>query len=148
MTSRTPTICLNMIVKNEARIIQRLLDSVINLIDAYCICDTGSTDNTIETIETFFKTHNKSGIIIREPFKDFGYNRTFALKAVYKNMPEIDYILLMDADMVLTGNCLQDSNIEYFKRTLTHDYYHICQGSPNYYYKNVRIVKNNNLFSY
>jgi len=148
MASRTPTICLNMIVKNESRIIQRLLESVINLIDTYCICDTGSTDNTTEIIETFFSTHNKPGKIIREPFKDFGYNRTFALKAVYEHMPEIDYVLLMDADMVLTGNCLQDANIESFKQGLVCDHYHICQGDPKYYYKNVRIVRNNNLFSY
>ena len=48
-------IVLNMIVKNESKIIVRLLQSVYKLIDAYCICDTGSTDDTIEVIETFFK---------------------------------------------------------------------------------------------
>ena len=48
-------IVLNMIVKNESKIIVRLLQSVYKLIDAYCICDTGSTDDTIEVIETFLK---------------------------------------------------------------------------------------------
>ena len=43
----TPKICLNMIVKNESRVIIRLLDSVVKILDGYCICDTGSTDNTI-----------------------------------------------------------------------------------------------------
>jgi glycosyltransferase involved in cell wall biosynthesis len=42
------TICLNMIVKNESKIITRLLESVSPIIDCYCICDTGSTDNTIQ----------------------------------------------------------------------------------------------------
>jgi len=37
------TICLNMIVKNESKIIKRLFDSVLSIIDCYCICDTGST---------------------------------------------------------------------------------------------------------
>ena len=46
-----PTLCLNMIVKNESKIITRLLESVLPIIDTYCICDTGSTDNTIEVIE-------------------------------------------------------------------------------------------------
>ena len=41
-----PTICLNMIVKNESAIIERLFDSVLHILDTYCICDTGSTDNT------------------------------------------------------------------------------------------------------
>ena len=49
-----PKICLNMIVKNESRVIERLLRSVLPLIDTYCICDTGSTDNTVEIIKTFF----------------------------------------------------------------------------------------------
>ena len=40
------TLCLNMIVKNEGKIITRLFNSVIDIIDTYCICDTGSTDNT------------------------------------------------------------------------------------------------------
>ena len=45
-----PKVCLNMIVKNESRIILRLLESVAPVIDAYCICDTGSTDNTVELL--------------------------------------------------------------------------------------------------
>ena len=55
--SKTPKLYLNMIVKNESRVILRLLESVYKLIDGYCICDTGSTDNTVELIEEFFKTH-------------------------------------------------------------------------------------------
>jgi glycosyltransferase involved in cell wall biosynthesis len=76
-----PTICLNMIVKNESRVIERLLTSVAPLIDAYCICDTGSTDNTIEIIESFMTKRKIPGKIVHEPFRDFGYNRTFAAKA-------------------------------------------------------------------
>ena len=39
-----------MIVKNESRIIKRCLDSVLPLIDSYCIIDTGSTDGTQQII--------------------------------------------------------------------------------------------------
>jgi len=139
-----PKLCLNMIVKNESKVILRLLESVIALIDGYCICDTGSTDNTIEIIETFFKTKGISGKIIREPFRDFGYNRTFALNAC-KDIQNMDYLLLLDADMVLSGNL--ESPIE-FKKGLKADCYHICQGSLQYYYKNVRIIKNYKDYSY
>ena len=52
------TICLNMIVKNESKIITRLFDSVLPIIDCYCICDTGSTDNTKEMITNYFKEKN------------------------------------------------------------------------------------------
>ena len=81
MSSNNPTLCLNMIVKNESSIITRLLDSVLPIIDSYCICDTGCTDNTIEVMRTFFEKHNKKGKFVNEPFRDFGYNRSFALKA-------------------------------------------------------------------
>ena len=59
-----PKICLNMIVKNESTIIIRLLESVTPLIDSYCICDTGSTDNTITLIKEYCKSKNITGKII------------------------------------------------------------------------------------
>jgi len=137
-------ICLNMIVKNESRVILRLLQSVIPLIDTYCICDTGSTDNTVELIQTFFDEHGIKGQIIYEGFKDFGYNRTFALNAC-DQIENIDYVLLLDADMFLTGSSLiSDCNIQEFKTTLMNENngaIHLLQGSDTHYYKNVRFVK-------
>jgi len=62
------TICLNMIVKNESKIITRLLESVSPIIDCYCICDTGSTDNTIQIIQDFFKEKNIPGKIVQKDF--------------------------------------------------------------------------------
>ena len=35
--NENPTLCLNMIVKNESKIITRLLESVLPVIDSYCI---------------------------------------------------------------------------------------------------------------
>ena len=134
-----PKLCLNMIVKNESRVILRLLESVIPVIDTYCICDTGSTDNTIELIETFFKERNISGKIVREPFRDFGYNRSFALSEC-SSMPDVDYILLMDADMILTGSFSQNPTL--LKQRLVEDVYCLFQGNSRFFYKNARIVKN------
>lgn len=136
---KTPTICLNMIVKNESKIIFRLFDSVINLIDTYCICDTGSTDNTVQMIEDYFREKNITGKIVYEPFQNFCHNRNFALQACL-NMS--DYVLLMDADMVLEVK-------EFNKATMwQHDSYNILQGCESFYYQNLRIVKNNGLYKY
>ena len=143
--NETPKICLNMIVKNESKVILRLLNSVLPLIDSYCICDTGSTDNTVELIETFFKENNKPGRIVREPFRDFGYNRTFALNSCV-GMPNADYLLLLDADMVLSINpklCPKN-----FRKALDKDAYYVFQGSEAFFYKNVRILRNNPEYSY
>jgi tetratricopeptide (TPR) repeat protein len=135
-----PKLCLNMIVKNENKIITRLFDSLKDIIDCYCICDTGSTDNTVELIEAYFASNNIPGKIIKEPFKNFEYNRTFALQAC-KGM-DADYILLLDADMILKKGSEFD-NIK-FKLSLSKgDVFYMFQGSESFYYKNARIVKNN-----
>ena len=134
-----------MIVKNESKVIKRLLDSVQPLIDSYCICDTGSTDNTIEIIEAFSREYNIPGKIVQEPFQDFGYNRTFALnQCIY--MGDADYLLLMDADMILKIDPM--FSISQLKESMTGDAYHIFQGSDAFFYKNVRILKNKPGFSY
>jgi tetratricopeptide (TPR) repeat protein len=145
ISNSSPSLCLNMIVKNESRIITRLLKSVVGIIDTYCICDTGSTDNTIEIITDFFNKSGISGKIVREPFRDFGYNRTFALNAC-NDMLNVDYILLLDADMVFELN--PDISPNVFKNMLKDDSYCIFQGSKNFYYKNTRIVKNRKNITY
>lgn len=140
-----PTLCLNMIVKNEGSIITRLFESVAPYIDSYCICDTGSTDNTIEIIETFFKEKGIPGKVVQEPFRDFGYNRTFALKSC-ENMEKADYLLLLDADMIfhVSPNIHTADEITAFKKLLlTGDTFYIFQGNDQFYYKNTRITKNN-----
>ena len=134
-----PKLCLNMIVKNESKIIVRLLDSVIDLIDGYCICDTGSSDNTILIIEEYFRDKNKEGKVFQEAFQDFGYNRTVALRECY-NMGNMDYILLLDADMKLIINI---PDVLSFKKSLTKYAYYITQGNDSFYNTNIRIVRNN-----
>ena len=126
-----PTICLNMIVKNESKIITRLLQSVLPVIDTFCICDTGSTDNTKEIIEKFFEKHNILGKVIFKEFVNFGYNRTYALEQA-KDMA--DYLLFLDADMILKIGPKFDKN------KFTKDVYSIYQGNDNFRYANTRIT--------
>ena len=136
---KTPTLCLNMIVKNESRIITRLLESVVSVIDCYCICDTGSSDNTCELIIDYFGEHKINGKIIKENFQNFEYNRNFSLNSC---IGMSDYILLLDADMILDIRNF-DKNI-----LLYADDFSILQGSTDFYYKNTRIVRNNGLYNY
>ena len=133
-----PTICLNMIVKNESKIIIRLLESVLPIIDSYCICDTGSTDNTMELITTFFNTKGIHGKIVKDVFRDFGYNRSCAMNAAV-DVKNSDYLLLLDADMIFSMNI---DVLDFKKKILSHDAFNIFQGSPKFYYKNARIIKN------
>ena len=126
------TICLNMIVKNESRIIVRLLKSVLPIIDTYIICDTGSTDNTPDIIQNFFKNTGITGEIIYEPFKDFGYNRTIALKAA---RGKATYALLLDADMIF------NIGITFDKQKLRAGQYLVLQKCGALSYYNTRLVK-------
>lgn len=127
------TICLNMIVKNESAIITRLLESVLPIIDTFVICDTGSTDNTPDIIKTFFDQKGIKGTITHEPFANFGYNRTVALRQASES--RATYALLLDADMVL-----EISN-NFDKQLLLMDAYMLLQKSGDLEYWNTRLIK-------
>jgi glycosyltransferase involved in cell wall biosynthesis len=91
------TICLVMIVRNEAAVIRRCLDSVSGIIHYWVICDTGSSDDTTRMIREALK--EIPGELHETPWVDFGHNRTLALKHA---RGKADYHLLIDADMTVS----------------------------------------------
>lgn len=88
---------LAMIVKDEAHVITRALDSVRNFVDYYCICDTGSSDDTVQIVENYFRDNNLKGVVHKHAWQNFGHNRTLALRQCE---PYCDYVLHLDADEV------------------------------------------------
>ena len=90
------SICLNMIVKNEAHVIRRCLDSVRPLITTWCIVDTGSTDGTQELIRDLMK--DLPGQLHQSDWKGFGASRT---EAVHHARGQADYLFFIDADAEL-----------------------------------------------
>ena len=132
-------LCLNCIVKNEEKTIVRMLESVIDKIDMFCICDTGSTDRTMEVIIEYFST--KTGIVGKlysQNFVDFEKNRNEALEMAKSMKP--DYILFLDADMELVGN------IE--KEELLDDFYYLTQKTSEMDTRNIRIIRAKKDFYY
>jgi len=97
----TAKLCLNMIVKNEAAILERCLSAVAPWIDAWVIADTGSDDRTPELVERFFASRAIPGELHRIEFRDFGYARNRALDLARASPLRFDYLLLADADMEL-----------------------------------------------
>ncbi len=87
------SICLNMIVKNEAHVIRRALDSVRPLISRWCILDTGSTDGTQDIIREHLK--DLPGELHESPWKGFGASRSEAIELA---RGQADYLLFNDAD--------------------------------------------------
>lgn len=109
-----PRIGLAMIVRNESRVIERCLGSVRPLIDTWTIIDTGSTDDTIERVEGALA--GIPGRAHSRPWVDFATNRNELLELA---RPTADYLLLLDADMVV--RILQDNPLA----TLTEPVYDI-----------------------
>jgi glycosyltransferase involved in cell wall biosynthesis len=98
-----PTICLNMIVKNESHIIKNTLENLCNKIkfSYWVICDTGSTDNTREIISDFFINKDIPGELHNHEWKNFAHNRTIALNEAFN---KTDLLFIFDADDELHGN--------------------------------------------
>lgn len=140
-TKSGQTICLNMIVKNESHIIGKTLDNLTSHFNFsyWVISDTGSTDNTVEIIETFFKTKHIPGIIHHDEWSNFGYNRTLALNHAYKKS---DYVLVFDADDEIEGKLL-------LPEKLTHDAYSLTFGSLNgFSYHRPLLINNHKKWQY
>lgn len=79
------------IVKDEAALLPRMLESVRGLVDEIVVADTGSTDGTREVARRF------DAIVVEHPFRDdFSAARNAALDAATG-----DWILVLDADEVL-----------------------------------------------
>jgi glycosyltransferase involved in cell wall biosynthesis len=99
LEATNPTICLNMIVKDESAAIIRCLESVKPFIDYWVIVDTGSTDGTQALIQKSMK--DIPGELHERPWVNFGHNRQEAL-TLAKN--KSDYLLFIDADEIIKGN--------------------------------------------
>ena len=125
-------ICLNMIVKNEAKIIERCLTSVLPFIDMWCIVDTGSTDDTVSVIKRFFATRSVPGKIVHGTFKNYAQARNDALQAA-RAVPGWDYALLIDADMTAKGSLN--------KAELKASAYLVVQYASDLDYPNTRLVR-------
>ncbi|WP_406173020.1 glycosyltransferase [Streptomyces sp. NBC_00996] len=90
------TVCLSMIVKDEAPVIRRCLESVRPLIDTWVIVDTGSTDGTQDVIRDVYS--DLPGELYERPWKGFDGSRTEAIELARTGA---DYLLFMDADDVM-----------------------------------------------
>lgn len=130
-----PKLILCQIVKNESKIIERCLRSVVDKIDYWVICDTGSTDDTVERIEAFFKTKSIPGKVEHTTFENFSQARNEALSVASKAGEPGDYILLIDADMEVQGSI--------DKSHLTEPAYRLKQDDGKLVYWNTRLVRIN-----
>ncbi|MGW7330535.1 glycosyltransferase [Streptomyces sp. NPDC054840] len=81
------------LVKDEAPVIRRCLESVRPLIDRWVILDTGSTDGTQDVIREVLG--DLPGVLHESPFRSFDKSRSEAIDLA---RADADYLLFIDAD--------------------------------------------------
>lgn len=129
-TSTRPLLCLAMIVKNEAHIIERCLAKARRLFDRWVIVDTGSSDRTMEIIRETLA--DVPGLLVEHEWKGFGDAKTTALKHAKQLMENHGYALVLDADEIIEGDIPGD---------LTHPAYSLWMQLNNIRYRNVRLFR-------
>ena len=133
-----------MIVKDEAHIIERCLNSVKPLIDKLLIVDTGSSDNTIQVINNWMNKEKIGGKVVKEKWQNFAHNRSSAL--IHARDLGCDYSLMIDADEILNYNNGFDAL--HFKCSLNKDYYSIPTKSDSAFYYRPTLTSNHKDFKY
>lgn len=132
-STQKKTIVLNMIVKDEAHVICRCLNSVKSIIDYWVIVDTGSTDNTQNIIKDYMKSQGIPGELQEKPWINFAHNRNEAL-AFAKGKG--DYVLIIDADEVLSFTN------DFVLPPLNKDFYYIETQFGGMRYARNQLIKN------
>lgn len=136
---------LSMIVKDEAHVIRRCLESVRPLIDYAVISDTGSTDGTPEVIAQAFADLDLPGVVLHNPWRNFADNRNDALFHL-RTVPGIDYALVIDADEQLVAE--PGFSPKAFKAGMQNDLYDIEMRNGDTRYLRPSIFRNAEGFAY
>jgi glycosyltransferase involved in cell wall biosynthesis len=96
-----PSLAFATMCKNEEHCIRQTLDSVAPYVDYIVVCDTGSTDNTVQIVKDFFSETGIKGEVFVDEWIGFDHNKNLMMERVYNTT---DYLLHLDADDYLMGN--------------------------------------------
>jgi tetratricopeptide (TPR) repeat protein len=132
-------ICLFGIYKSEEKIISRLLDSLITVIDFVCITDTGDSKEMNEVVKKWGESNSIPTTVCEGEefkFKNFGFNRTQSYQNAAKHYPYADYYLTLDADMKIKV----ENEWKLEKNKLNKDLYELLQKNSSIKYWNSRIL--------
>jgi tetratricopeptide (TPR) repeat protein len=98
-----PLLVAVLMVKNEASVMQTTLQPLVDAgIQDFLIYDTGSTDDTVQVTQDFFKATNITNFIIeQEAWVDFSASRNRALDLTEQYFPDATFMIMLDAEWTL-----------------------------------------------
>lgn len=162
-TASSRRIVLVLMVKNESKIIERCMQGAVPICDAFCIVDTGSTDDTVGVAQAWLQQQEGQGHarpfrIAHHEWVNFGRNRSLSFGegvAFCQQLgwdPRYTWALFLDGDMVLrVGDAfckdmaLKDAGYQVMQRQGTLEYYNLrlarmdvpwkCTGATHEYWE-------------
>jgi len=132
---------LCMMVKNAGDGFKKILEENLPSIDRWTFLDTGSTDNTVETIKEVLK--DKNGNLYEEPFINFRDSRNRCLELAGTTCK---YNIMIDDTYILRGDVRNFLNI--IRSDQVADSYNIFINSDNNIYGSDRILKSDRNLKY
>jgi glycosyltransferase involved in cell wall biosynthesis len=122
-------ICVAMLVKDDAAVIEHCLNSVRDIVDCVCICDLGSSDGTLIIIEEYLEKHGIPFSIVHHDWVNLGHNRTIALQMAKKVLTSLNFDLESSYLLILNPEMQLKAAPTFQKNTLTEDAYLLLEQS-------------------
>jgi glycosyltransferase involved in cell wall biosynthesis len=94
---------LTQIMKNEAHVAERMLNSIKSIVDGIVVIDTGSTDDSINVVRSWGEANGIETYVFERPFDNFENSRNYSFQKareifLNKNDGNIYYNFWLDFD--------------------------------------------------
>ena len=128
-------------IKNEEKILRRLLDSALFCLDAILISDTGSTDGTVALAQIISKEISIPVQVEQSIFVNFGVSRSLSFTQAQKFCAKLGWDPTKTWGLLLDGDMLLKKGDKFDKNFLKESGYMLSQGTASFETYNTRLVR-------